>query len=242
MIIAATEIIPGFGAPHLEEKFDFLQHNLSIFEKSKCRVDVALFYYSIEINSNDRFEGIKSRYTNGIITITREQGILGEFICKYITNDFVKDYDYIALLLDDILLQTNVDVDKMIDIYEKQSINIISPSLHPQSKVSHDKMRHDAANKIGRYLNILEFFFYIMSRDNYVEYRSVFTDKMKWMWGLPRIFHTRGWRLAILDNMTMIHHYVGSSAAGRYELEDLCRRYKLESEFKVLGYISTDLP
>lgn len=233
-------VIPGFGTPHLEEKFAFLQQNLAIFAKSKRRVDVVIFYYSVNVNSDRRFEEVKQSYTNGTIRVIKEKGVLGQFIYKYITADCVREYDYVALLLDDILLQANVDIDIMIDIYTSQKINLISPSLHPSSKIAHRKMAQDTHNKVGRYLNMIEFFFYLMSRENYLIYHSVFTEKTKWMWGIPRLFHAKGWRMALLDNMSMIHYYVGGSASGREEYAALRKKYgnRMEREFKLLGYLS----
>jgi hypothetical protein len=243
-------VIPGFGQPHVENKLKVLKGNLNLIcqtnaslGQTNASLDLILFHYSIDDNLNvsDHLEDQKERF--GKITIINEKGILGQFIYKYLKQELIENYDYVFMILDDIVLQPNFNLDQMIQIYQEHQFSLLSPSLTPGSRTCHRDMISLKNNKGGRVVTVVEFFCYLMSGKKFIEYQALFTTDTVWCWGLPRVLHPIGWKNGILDCMTMHHLYAGGSRGGAGEYQRLGKRYKMSnfhniSTFQVPEYVS----
>ena len=177
-------IIPGYGGKEWEIKSVCINQSINKI-KNTCPE-----------NSNFTIKIIKP-------------GILGEFIYNYVKPSLVENYDYIILMLDDIILQDNFNLKDALNILNLHNLDLISPSLTLDSIHTHREslvdLNNTSNNKIGRICNFVEFFFYIIPSKSYNNYYSLFYKDTKWMWGIDYCMdHLM--KMCILDNMNMKHY------------------------------------
>jgi hypothetical protein len=194
--------IPGIGNKHFEEKKTFLKSNIGIIKDTFIGdVDFLLFNYSD--NDFSDFENIK---------IVKEGGIIGQYIFKYLNPDDINRYDYIILMLDDILLSDNFNIDYLIKLYKESNLNIISPSLTKDSKFSYEFMIENYEYKDSlRIVNFCEYFFYLMDFKSYEKYYKLFDDKTYWLWGIDLCLYKQGFKMGIFNDFKIKHFYLSES-------------------------------
>jgi 3,5-epimerase/4-reductase len=194
-------IIPGYGGKEWEIKSNCINQSINKI-KNTCpensNFTIKIFNYDSSPNNFNfgKFEEII------------KPGILGEFIYNYIEPSLVENYDYIILMLDDIILQDNFNLKDALDILNLYNLDLISPSLTLDSIHTHKESLVDlnniSNNKIGRICNFVEFFFYIIPSKSYNKYFSLFNKDTKWMWGIDYCMDNL-MKMCILDNMNMKH-------------------------------------
>lgn len=194
--------IPGIGDNHFEDKKIFLKNNIDIIKNTfSGNVDFLLFNYSN--NDFTDFEGVK---------VIKEKGIIGQYIFKYLNPKELTDYDYIILMLDDILLSDSFNIDYLIKVYQENDLNIISPSLTKDSKFSYEFMVENYEYKDSlRIVNFCEYFFYLMDIKSYNRYWNLFDDKTYWLWGIDLCLDKKGFRMGILNDYNIKHFYISES-------------------------------
>jgi hypothetical protein len=204
-INALLVVVPGFGKPQLDNKKQWLHENMALIKNTFTgRIDLRIFNYEKEpLNLN--ITGIN-------ITEHIEPGYLGEFIYKYVQPDSVLKYDYILILLDDIQLLPPTDIDSMIHQYNTGGYNILSPSLSRCSQYITHKHMATQSNNTVRNVKWVELFCYLMDKESYIKYHSLFDKNTRWMWGidscgLPFI----GLVCGLHDGITMRHNILGKS-------------------------------
>jgi hypothetical protein len=191
--------IPGIGDNHFESKKTFLKRNIEIIKNTfNGDVDFLLFNYSD--NDFSDFENIK---------IIRERGIIGQYIFNYLNPKELTEYDYIILMLDDILLSEDFNIDYLIKLYKENDLNIISPSLTKDSKFSYEFMLENSKyNGYLRITNFCEYFFYLMDFNSYNRYWNLFDDKTYWLWGIDLCLDIQGFKMGILNDYKVKHFYI----------------------------------
>jgi len=193
-------IIPGIGEPHFDNKEKILLKNINIIQNTfSGDVDFTVFNYS---DNNFSLE----------IPVTKEKGIIGQYLYKYITPEFIKDYDYIMILLDDIELVENYNIDNMIFMLEQLNLDIISPSLTSDSKHTWDFMleNDNYKNKL-RIVNFCECFCYLMTKKSYIKYYSLLDEETYWLWGIDMILYNMGFKMGIYNEYKIHHHFKSES-------------------------------
>lgn len=198
--------IPGIGDNHFQEKKMFLKKNIDIIKRTfSGEVDFLLFNYSDNDFSNfDYLENIK---------IVKKSGIIGQFIFNDLKSDNLKDYDYVILMLDDIELSDNFNIDKMIKIYNDNSLDILSPSLTKDSKFSHKgfMLENDLFRGYLRIVNFCEYFFYIMNIKSYNKYWNLFDEKTYWLWGIDLCLDKQEFKMGIFNDFKIKHYYISEN-------------------------------
>jgi len=194
--------IPGIGNNHFDEKKIFLKKNIDII-KSTFNGDVDFLLFNYSNNDFSEFEDLK---------IVKETGIIGQYIFNYLNPKDLNDYDYIILMLDDILISENFNIDYLINLYKENDLNIISPSLTKDSKFSYEFMlENDEYKDSLRIVNFCEYFFYLMDIKSYNKYWNIFDDKTYWLWGIDLCLDKQGLRMAILNDYKIKHFYISES-------------------------------
>lgn len=193
--------IPGIGNNHFKEKKFFLKKNIDIIKKTfSGDVDFLLFNYS-----NNDFTDFND------VKVIKEKGIIGQYIFKYLNPKDLNNYDYIILMLDDILLSENFNIDYLINLYNDNKLDIISPCLTKDSKHSYKFMLENHKYKGLRIVNFCEYFFYLMDLKSYEKYYRLFDDKTYWLWGIDLCLDNQGFKMGILNDFKIKHFYISEN-------------------------------
>jgi hypothetical protein len=196
--------IPGMGDGHFEDKKFFFKENINKIKNTfSGDIDFLIINYSDNDYSDIKMENL---------SIIKDVGIIGQFILEYLNPSKISNYDYIIIMLDDILLSDNFDVDFLIYIYNKYNLNIISPSLTKDSKFSYTFMLENE-NNINelRIVNFCEYFFYLMDLKSFNNYYNIIDDKTYWMWGIDLCLYNNGFRMGIVNDIKIKHFYISES-------------------------------
>ena len=205
--------ICGLGEPNGEIKKNGCVRNLEILNKTapkNSEIYIKIFCYDdLDLHEFNRFKNCE---------ITREPGIIGQFIYKYLSPEKISGYDNLFLMLDDIQLQDNVNLEDMIQIQKNCQFDILSPSATEDSKISHNgfmKIRKDIPKNTLLILNFLEFFSYLFNLNNpesYKKWHSLINKNTKWMWGIDMVLSPiLKMKLGLLNNMNFKHTQHGGS-------------------------------
>lgn len=198
-------LIPGFGAPHDNMKLQILQHNIKIITQTypTAPVDFHICVYDDTTIPPNFHQNIN-------ITIHREPGLPGDFIKKFATPDIVRDYQYILILFDDILLLPGVDMAKIIKTKEYFALDIISPTLSLDSKYIYKYMlTNPEAPFFLRIVPCCELFCCLYDNASYTKYYEHVDPAINpWLWGLDLILHYKlNMRVGLLNKMSMKHFF-----------------------------------
>lgn len=193
-------LIPGFGAPNLNIKKQILRHNLDRINETKWSKLVVRVCVYDDSDVSDICG----------IDVVRSHGIVGQFIKTYAAPDDVQGFDFVMILLDDVLLQPSVKFDKIIALKNMLRLDIVSPSLSLDSQYVYRYMltRPNAEFdvKISAFCELFCFFMDINTYKKYYEYIDGVHNP--WMWGLDLILHyVMGFNVGILNNMSMKHFF-----------------------------------
>ena len=214
--------IPGFGEPYWNEKLLILNSNINkILEYNWDKVDITVCKYTPKhVRSLESLNVMIKPDTNPDVklTVIESTGIVGDFIKRYANPDEDKIYDYYLFLLDDIQLQPDINWNTLIEIKNKNNIDIASPTLTRDSEYIYDYMRcgnYSNAN-IALKTSCLEFFCYFMDHKSYKTWYSFIDENNPWMWGLDLLIHKHmNLNVALINNMTMHHYYKHTSYGSR---------------------------
>ncbi len=225
-------LITGYGSPDVELKKNIFLRNMEQIQKhpwSKVSIHVAAYD-----NSEVPSPNLPSNYTTHVY---RKKGIVGDFMREHLTPEKLVGFDYVLMLLDDVLLMPNVDWDKMLEWKEEFNLNIISPSLTTDSKFIYKYMltTQDAHSlKIGP---ACEYFTYLMDVATALKYVQHVTEDNPWTWGLDLILYRHlDFRVGIANKMNMKHFINGASYQNHHHVQpmqgfqSLLKRFGEESE------------
>ena len=195
-------VIPGYGGKEWITKSDCINQSINKIKQTAPENSI----FTIKIFN---YDSSPNNFNFGDFEETIKPGILGEFIYNYIKPALVENYDYIILMLDDIILQDNFNLKEALVILNLYNLDLISPSLTVDSVHTHRETLvdlHNANNsKIGRICNFVEFFLYIIPAKSYHKYFKFFHENTKWMWGIDYCMGCL-MKMCILDNMNMKHY------------------------------------
>ena len=211
----------GVGDPEFDAKLPACINNINIIRKTapreyKNKIDFIFFAYDDRLT--DQLNGSDCK-------IVRETGFVGEFIYKHLQQHMVEDYDRIILMLDDIEIQPDFNLNRIMCMQDKFNFDIMSPLLTTNSEINHDHMvtRNNLDKESVIHTDFIEFFMYIMKPDSssYATWLSCFDQQTKAMWGLDMIMSTVfGLKLGLANSMTIKHMFKGGSKSvgGREEM------------------------
>jgi hypothetical protein len=223
----------GIGDPNFDDKISACLCNIDVIKGTapteyNNKIDFLFFAY------DDRLGGQLDDYS--CCKIVREPGFVGGFIYKHLQQQMVQDYDKIIIMLDDIKLQPDFNLSKVMVLQDTYNFDIISPSLTTDSKINHNfmKTRELISEDCVLHVGYIEFFMYVMNPadDSYARWLSCFTEHTKTMWGIDIILSTElGLKLGLINSMTMTHMFKGGSKlGGMSEMKRLFKRINKKHE------------
>jgi hypothetical protein len=213
----------GFGTPNLEVKINILRHNLQTLKARNLKgmvaaVDLYIYCYTPrEAKEALEHPSMRLLMTEALSNtyIVEKKGIVGEFIHHEVSKEYAK-YNYIVLLLDDILLPNNFDLGRMVWVYNREHLDILALPLTQDSPYNYKFMlqREDLRREgfTYRQTNFAELFFYLMSTDNFGrKYLPFITHETKWCWGIDLALHNYGLKMGLMECFPVKHFFKGVS-------------------------------
>jgi GR25 family glycosyltransferase involved in LPS biosynthesis len=187
----------AIGNPQYDFKFTVLLQNLKTLKIDKNDIDLM-----INIYSDQTIDEIKLKDFVNNIYIYREKMVLGEFWISNTYNEQItkNNYDYIILILDDIVLEKSFNFNKIIDKKNEYSVDIISPYVLGAGNVFNENVELKE-NKTFVKTNCVELFCYIITPLIFFKYISNFRVEYKWTWGFDLLLSHFGFTSGVdLEN------------------------------------------
>ncbi len=200
----------GFGMPFIDKKVEILKKNLEVLGNIKKYYDIDLYIYIYTVEFGHILNTIDFKKYVSNVYIKVEKGILGEFIYKYVSILY-KEYDYTMLFLDDIEFNPNLDIHKLLKVYELEQLDILGFPLTKDSPTNHEFMYvlDDECNY--RETNFIEFFTYFISNKNMSKYLQFYNKNTRWCWGIDIALYHKGIRMGMLDLYPIKHYFKAKS-------------------------------
>ena len=194
-------VVPGIGPPNFSKKIAILENNLNYFKDIEC--DKYVFKYS---DTAEIPQDVVSRFDLNVVS---KKGIVGDFLKRHITPELAKNYTHVVISLDDAEIQSNFSIQSAIDFYNENDLDILSLSYTHDSKTPWRIMYSDF-NSVGRITNFAELMFYVMDSSRYSTYYEYLFYENPWMWGIDFLLHHMGFKLGIIDKMSIKHYFGGT--------------------------------
>lgn len=194
-------VVPGFGQPNFSRKIEILTNNLSYF--NEIEYDVCVFQYSENVE-------IPQYVVNKFdLNVVSEKGIVGDFLKRHITPEFVKNYTHVIIALDDAEIQEGFSIEDALNFYNQNHLDILSLSYTYDSKTPWNIMLSNSKS-LGRVTSFVELMFYIMDSNRYTKYYEYLFFENPWMWGVDFLLYHMGFKLGIIDTMSIKHYFGGT--------------------------------
>lgn len=149
-------------------------------DRSKCfelwsgknrKYDLICSYYG---NDNQYLK----KYSDNFDIVFRRKGAkFQNFFYFYRQINFLKLYERIFFLDDDIILNTN-EINDMFDFSKAFDLEICQPSFSTKSKISHWVTKQKEKNPIGRYTNFIEMNTPLMTKKAINNFDSIFDNSL----------------------------------------------------------------
>lgn len=198
-------IVPGFGAPHLEEKRRILESNLASLARGPweaIHVDVHVYDAAPEALE-------AARAAVGAVADARvfqRPGIVGEFVAASFA-DPPPTFSHTCILLDDVELQPDVDWRAAADALDALGIDVLSPTLTADSPTCFAYMKAGGSATID-VVSACELFCYLATPAALATWVAHYSADNPWVWGMDLILRKHmGLRVGMLRSMTMRHHF-----------------------------------
>ena len=205
-------IIPGFGAPHLDEKIKILNNNLEVLSRFPGSISVRLCVYDMDPTLPSRLEELLSFY--GVaFQLFQEPGVVAQFIVRHAHPKSLVDSPtptHVMILLDDVELHsTSWTWANVLYDYENQCLDIASPTLTDDSKILFPYMQHTVAGlDLIKISSACELFCYFMRTSVYEKYYAQLSMEHPLLWGIDLVLTKHlGFKVALLNYCEMKHYY-----------------------------------
>ncbi len=131
--------------------------------------DCQIFMYAKEDRIPDDNEHLRNLIDNAGCTVPRTPGIFWGNFLQFITPTLVSNYDYVALVLDDVFIPTQgenaVNIDKMIEEMETHQIGVMSPGIVGDTHGYIGKSKEQGVDKCIAEARFQETYLQIFTRD-----------------------------------------------------------------------------
>ncbi len=194
-------VVPGIGRPNFTKKIEILKNNLSYF--NGIDYDVCVFNYSENVKIP---QNVVNKFDLNVVS---EKSIVGDFLKRHITPEFVKKYTHVIISLDDAEIQEGFSFEDALNFYNENNLDILSLSYTHDSKTPWEIMLSNY-NLVGRVTTFVELMFYIMDSNRYTKYYEYIFSENPWMWGVDFLLYHKGFKLGIIDKMSIKHYFGGS--------------------------------
>jgi hypothetical protein len=208
-------IMPGFGKPLLEEKFDSLLHNIKSIPKDS---DYIIFQYS------DIPEHLLATLPSNVKLVRNSEGFAHRFLSLY-KEDYVNKngYSHVLLLLDDIKLHSWIPDETIQPTeYEIFSPTVSEYIMTPWKYMIHSK--NDLPNQVFT-SDFLELFAFYMTSKTFMHYCTFLSKKNPWGWGVDLIKREHMHLHPVLFNDWKMDHWKLGTSTPVYTTEDPTNDY-----------------
>jgi hypothetical protein len=203
-------LVPGFGAPHTEEKHRILRNNIDRLQHSKAFSKIHFRICCYDPSSLSKIDPYLWNHPH--VEWIAKKGIVGQYIHQYAKPQDVEEYDYVMIILDDVELMADVDMAKMMWYQKELQLDILSPCMTTTSKYQYKYMLHDPTLFCQvKVVAACEAFCYFMQKSSYLKYYDIIEPADNpWLWGVDLVLHKyHNLHVAIMNHMQMHHHYKG---------------------------------
>jgi len=188
--------LPAIGDNNIDNKHEILLHNLNyIYNNIQKKFSISINFYTV---SEKIKNSIKNLHFIENIYIYEKTGILTELFLTNPHNEYIHLYDYILFILDDVKI-INMDIQRMIDIKNKYSIEIFSPKI---LNSTHSFMNSN--NKLTIH-NFLEIYLLLLTPDDFTKYCLINTIENKWMWYVDHLFGHYNIKAGVINDFIALH-------------------------------------
>ena len=219
--------VASIGNNNIDIKLEILLFNLEyIYKNIKVNYDVIINCY----DENDKYiyENIKKLKFVDKIYMYKKEGVLTELFLTNPNNMYIKNYDYILFILDDVKIK-NLNILDLIKIKNKYELNIISPKILNAT--------HDFMNQKGLTINnFLEIFCILVNPEDLNKFFNIHKIDNKWMWGVDFLFGFYNMKVGVYNKYVMEHKLKSKSHAEHHNVahKDMDKYFRKYTPFKIL--------
>lgn len=192
-------VMPGLGKP---EHIPLVMESVSWLRKqANVHVSCLIYVYNPSLKFPDgeqSFSPCRMQHSTGQWT---------HFIQEAPETQWSQS-SYVLVWLDDVKIEGAADLHSMVQVMRRNRLGVASPSYSPAvSKNRWITMQQDLRSPVGRYTNLVEFQFTLMTPGSFRCFRGMIEPDINPRgWGLDRAFVTMcpGHCLGVLDTVTML--------------------------------------
>jgi hypothetical protein len=208
-------IIPGFGPPHVNKKIKWLRKNVEIIRRTIPRSWFLWIFIAQFSSVATPFLENMDNYPDVDRTVwmirSKSPSYIGGFLREEMRSSLVdpRTVEGVLVLLDDVELEENVNVGKLLRMVRMEDLDVISPVLSRKSASCHWFMHHQyVRNKpVFRRTNFVELFLYVFSPRGYQKWYSLLQPFTVYLWGVDMVMYHQKFRMGIFESMSIIHHF-----------------------------------
>ena len=170
--------LSAIGSPDLDTKLEILSHNLQyLYKNLNYSYDIMLNIYDEDSTKIENL--LKSFYFLNNIIIHKQKGRLVELWKSNPHHHLIKNYDYILYNLDDVKIE-KLDINELIDIKKKYSIEFLSPRVIGGTW---DYMQNQNENILG-FANKIEIFTLLLNSNDFFKFIDINDIENAHTWGI----------------------------------------------------------
>lgn len=206
-------ILPGFGEPQLPKKIAWLWANV---EKIRNTLPPSWFLFVFIAQYSEKasfFLDPLSAYPvlPRVLWCIRQHtpSFLGTFLREQMKPSLLHpNIAAVLVLLDDVELEDSLCVRSLLQWMEVEDLHTISPILSRKSTSCHWFMHSQFKTPLQafRRTNFVEMFFQLFTVHGYQKWWTMLQPFTKYLWGVDMAMHHQGFRIGILETMSVIHH------------------------------------
>lgn len=193
------------GQPFFNIKNEILHKNLNyIYKNLNQKIDLMINTYQEDEDCLEKYYGKNLCEFVDKVYIHKKKGILSELWYSNPYHELLIEYDYIFFILDDVEIE-NIDINELVNIKNKYSLDIISPKIINATWYHMKDM-----NKGLALVNHLEIFCLLLNYENFKKFLSINTIENSNIWGVDLLFGFFNIKVGIYYKYSVIHKIIKS--------------------------------
>lgn len=201
--------IYAIGSNRIEDKLKIQIHNLNLIYRSlKHNFDIMINNFDSTEQIQNVINKKKIPFIDNIYIYTHT-GILPELLLTSTNNNYIHNYTYICLILDDVVINS-INISDMFEIQTKYNIEIMSPKV---LDTTHDYMFNQNKNILA-IVNAAELQCYFLTAAAFNKYLSMNTIDNKYTWGVDLAFGHFKIKTGILYKYEVLHTWGATFKSG----------------------------